>query len=44
MTQHWVRRPRLKAWFNTYYPYYGDVARLDGDHNGIACESLPGAP
>ena len=30
-----------QAWFNTYYPYYGDVARLDGDNDGIACESLP---
>jgi len=33
-----------QAWFNTYYPYYGDVARLDADHDRIACESLPGAP
>jgi putative cell wall-binding protein len=29
-----------QRWFLTYYPYYGDVARLDGDNNGIACESL----
>lgn len=29
-------------WFNRYYPYYGDVARLDGNNDGIACESLPG--
>lgn len=28
-------------WFNTYYPYYGDVAALDADNDGIACESLP---
>lgn len=33
-----------KAWFDTYYPYYGDVARLDFDNNLIPCESLPGAP
>lgn len=34
-----------KAWFDTYYPYYGDVARLDGnDGDLIPCESLPGAP
>lgn len=33
-----------QAWFDTYFPWYGDVARLDGDGNGIACESLPGAP
>lgn len=32
------------AWFQKYYPYYGDVARLDGDGDGIPCESLPGAP
>ena len=30
-----------QAWFDTYFPFYGDVARLDGDGNGIACESLP---
>lgn len=33
-----------QAWFDTYYPYYGDVAKLDADNNLIACESLPGAP
>ncbi len=33
-----------KAWFDTYYPYYGDVARLDGDDDLEPCESLPGAP
>jgi hypothetical protein len=32
------------AWFQTYYPYYGDVANLDSDHDGIPCETLPGAP
>ncbi|WP_285117079.1 cell wall-binding repeat-containing protein [Leifsonia sp. fls2-241-R2A-40a] len=31
-----------QAWFNYYFPYYGDVARLDADHDGKACESLPG--
>jgi putative cell wall-binding protein len=31
-------------WFNTYYPYYGDVAKLDGNNNMIACESLTGHP
>ncbi len=30
-----------QAWFNTYYPAYGDVAKLDADGNLIACESLP---
>jgi hypothetical protein len=33
-----------KAWFDTYYPYYGDVAKLDQDGNLIPCETLPGAP
>jgi hypothetical protein len=30
-------------WFDRYFPYYGDVARLDGNKDGIACETLPGA-
>ena len=33
-----------KNWFDTYYPYYGDVAGLDGDGDQEPCESLPGAP
>lgn len=33
-----------KAWFDTYFPYYGDVARLDSDSDGEPCESLPGSP
>ena len=33
-----------QAWFDFYEPWYGDVANLDGDDDGIACESLPGAP
>jgi hypothetical protein len=33
-----------KAWFDTYYQYYGDVARLDSDGDLEPCESLPGAP
>lgn len=35
-TQH-----EAQAWFDTYYPYYGDVAQLDADNDRIACESLP---
>lgn len=31
---------QAQAWFDTYYPYYGDVARLDADNDRIACESL----
>ncbi len=33
-----------KSWFDTYFPYYGDVANLDGDNDGEPCESLPGGP
>ena len=33
-----------KAWFDTYFPYYGDVAKLDNDGDGIPCETLPGHP
>lgn len=29
-----------QAWFDAYYPYYGDVAHLDENHNGVACENL----
>jgi hypothetical protein len=32
------------AWYITYFPYYGDVAKLDADHDGIPCETLPGHP
>lgn len=35
---------QAKAWFDTYYPLYGDVAKLDQDGDLIPCESLPGAP
>lgn len=30
-----------QAWFDFYYPYYGDVAQLDGNGDGEACEALP---
>ena len=33
-----------KSWFDTYYPYYGDVAGLDGDGDQQPCESLTGGP
>ncbi len=29
-----------QEWFNTYWPYYGDVALIDTNNNGVACESL----
>jgi hypothetical protein len=31
-----------QAWFDLYYPLYGDVAHLDSDRDGVACEGLPG--
>jgi len=36
--------PAAQSWYETYLPFYGDVADLDGDDDGVACESLPGAP
>ncbi|MHC6230424.1 excalibur calcium-binding domain-containing protein [Arthrobacter sp. MMS24-T111] len=30
-----------QQWFDTYYPYYGDFAKLDADGDRIACEYLP---
>ena len=33
-----------KTWFDTYFPYYGDVASLDSDNDGEPCESLPSGP
>jgi len=34
-----------KDWFDYYFPYYGDVANLDGsDNDGLPCESRPGGP
>lgn len=30
-----------QAWFNYYYPHYGDIAGLDADNDLIACELLP---
>jgi hypothetical protein len=32
------------ALFQYYFPIYGDTAGLDADHDGIPCETLPGAP
>lgn len=36
--------PDANAYYQAYFPYYGDVAGLDSDGDGIVCESLPGAP
>jgi hypothetical protein len=35
---------QAQDWYKKYFKDFGDVARLDGDKDGIACESLPGAP
>ena len=32
---------QAQEWFDTYFPHYGDVARLDRDGDGVVCESLP---
>ncbi|QAV71470.1 hypothetical protein ESZ53_14125 [Salinibacterium sp. UTAS2018] len=33
-----------QAWYKKYFPKYGDIARLDYDNDGYACETLPGGP
>jgi Excalibur calcium-binding domain len=33
-----------QAYYDLYFPFYGDVANLDSDDDGIVCETLPGAP
>jgi beta-lactamase superfamily II metal-dependent hydrolase len=30
-----------QAYYDFYYPHYGDVSNLDADNDGEACESLP---
>jgi hypothetical protein len=35
---------QANAWFQTYLPFYGDIAQLDNDHDNIPCETLRGAP
>jgi hypothetical protein len=29
------------SWYETYFPLYGDVAKLDRDGDGIPCPGLP---
>ena len=31
-------------WFYKYFPLYGDVAKLDGDRDGVPCAGLPHTP
>ena len=35
---------QAKEWFDTYFPKFGDVAKLDGNGDGRPCESLLKAP
>src|SRR4029453_4235137 len=30
------------AWFQYWFPIYGDIAGLDGNHDGVPWEPLPG--
>lgn len=32
---------QAQAFHDRYHPYYGDFADLDGNEDGVACESLP---
>lgn len=41
---HFEAREDAQSWFDLYEPHYGDVASLDGNGDGMACESLPDAP
>ena len=34
-------KAEAQAWFDLYFSYYGDIANLDADGDGVACESLP---
>ena len=34
---------QANAWFWAYYPYYGDIGKLDGNNDLIPREALPGA-
>ena len=33
-----------QIWFDRYVVAYGDVAELDNDGDGVACETRPGSP
>lgn len=33
---------QAQQWFEYYHPQYGDIAGLDRDNDGLACETLPG--
>jgi hypothetical protein len=43
-TAYFATWREAQNWYEFYFPYYGDVAGLDGNNDGVACESLPGHP
>jgi hypothetical protein len=36
-----ITQPEAQAWHDFFFPFFGDVANLDADGAGIACEVLP---
>jgi len=36
-----VTQPEAQAWQDFFLPFFGDVAKLDAEGDGIACEGLP---
>ena len=38
---HLATQADAQEWHDFYFPFYGDIANLDGDNDGEACESLP---
>jgi uncharacterized protein with LGFP repeats len=34
-------RAEAQSWFDAYYPDWGDIAKLDGNNDRVACENLP---
>ena len=36
-----VTQPEAQAWHDFFFPFFGDVAKLDADGDGIVCEGLP---
>jgi hypothetical protein len=36
-----ITQPEAQGWHDFFFPFFGDVAKLDADGDGIACEGLP---
>ena len=34
-------QPEAQGWHDFYFPFFGDIAKLDSDADGVACEGLP---